>query len=195
MTRRPLLVLPTSLTLLLGLALPAEAQPRDADVEVGRVRHVTAPIRDCEPWEPAPRGPAAWQQPSERCVPLAWREALPPHRLLDAHRRIRDAQAPAARLAVIDEVAREWRVTVEQVLTLAGALPTSAERLAALTRLHPATRDAGAFHRTYGLLSPEDRDVLHVRITRPLDAETARRQARLRRLAEEERALQRALGD
>ncbi|MBX3472056.1 MAG: hypothetical protein KF878_34830 [Planctomycetes bacterium] len=187
MIRRPLLALPTSLTLLLGLALPAEAQPRDASCEVGRV---TGPVRDCEPWEPQPRGPAAWQQPSTRVVPMAWREPLPAHRLHDAHRRAREASSPAARLAVVDEVAREWRVTVDQVVTLVGALPTSAERLAALVRLHPATTDAGAFHRTYGLLAPDDRDALHVRITRIVDADTARRQVHVRRLLEEERRLQ-----
>lgn len=239
MLRRTLLSLPTTLMLLLGLALPAEAQPRcETSIPVGKVRVCDdrragadptptrvprawqpaaprpvwqpSPAPACEAWPapapapattptPAPasaptttRGPAAWRQPTTRVVPAAWREALPPHRLLESHRRLREATDRGARAAVIDEVARCFAVTVDQVLCLVGALPP-AERLAALTALHPATTDASAYHRTYGLVSEEERDVLHVRITRTFDAETAARRQRLQRLTSEERRLQRLL--
>lgn len=234
MLRRTLLALPTSLTLLLGLALPAAAQPRcETTVKVGNVRVCNArgvyepsgraprapaqrplqptrttrlderwpavrpaPADAAPPAAPMERGPAAWRQPiAPRVVPLAWREALPPHALLDAHRRVRaEGGDAAARAAVIDEVARTWAVTVDQVLCLAAALPPG-ERLAALTRLHAATTDAAAYERTYGLLDDEARLVLHVRITRPFDAATAASRARLERLRLEERQLQRVLGD
>lgn len=237
MLRRTLLALPTTLTLLLGLALPAEAQPRcETTVTIGKVRVCNA-RGECEPaprapraWQPASarplqptrttrvepcwpapgdlpvaeavrssapasRGPAAWRQvTAPRVVPVAWREALPPHALLDAHRRVRAATDVTTRCAVIDEVARTWAVTVDQVICLTAALPP-AERLGALTRLHAATTDASAYGRTYGLLGEEERLVLHVRITRTFDAETAERRARLERLRHEERQLQRVLGD
>ncbi len=241
MLRRTLLALPTPLTLLLGLALPAEAQPRcETTVTIGKVRVCNArgeyepapraprawqptsprplqptrttrseerwpapgelPVAEALPSTQAPRapldrGPAAWRQATApRVVPLAWREALPPHALLDAHRRVREATDVTTRCAVIDEVARTWAVTVDQVICLAAALPP-AERLGALTRLHAGTTDASAYGRTYGLLGEEERLVLHVRITRPFDAETAAQRARLERLRHEERQLQRVLGD
>lgn len=148
--------------------------------------------------EPAPvmdRGPAAWRQPTApRVVPVAWRQALAPQGLMDAHRRVREGADAAARWAVIDEVARTWALTVDQVICLVGALPRP-ERLAALTRLHGATSDASAYERTYHLLDDEQRMILHVRITRPFDAATAARRARLERLRQEERELQRVLGE
>lgn len=224
MIRRTLLALPTSLPLLLGLGVPAQAQTCETTVVVGKVRACDAPRDTCAPsgrgpraWQPAPprapvrvkhvlderwpaptpaadlpraepvpcdRGPAERRhQVTARVVPLAWRQPLEPAGLMDAHRRVREAADAAARWAVIDEVARTWRVTVDQVICLVGALPRP-ERLAALTRLHGATSDASAYARTYHLLDDPERMILHVRITRPFDAATAARVARLRALAE-----------
>lgn len=228
MLRRTLLALPCSLTLLLSVALPAQAQgqpdssrtwdvlrggwvgepapARPADAPRGPRAWQPAPRpapcapatpapRRCQPWTPAPQGQPASTATPLRTVPRAWRDALPPHVLLDAHRRLIEAAQPAARAALVDEIARTWAVTVDQVVCLVGALPTSGERLAALTRLHPFVVDRAAFGRTYRLLEPDDQDVLHVRITRPLDAETAARKARLHQLMRDERELERVLGD
>lgn len=225
MLRRTLLALPCTLTLLLGLALPAAAQgqpdSRTWDVlRGGRVRRDEvqpapatrgprawrpAPDRTtsaCAPaparCEPRPWAPAARAQPAAtalRTVPRAWRDALPAHVLLEIHRRLLESTQPAARAALVDELARTWAVTVDQVICLVGALPTSCERLAALTRLHPFVVDRAAFGRTYRLLEADDQDVLHVRVTPTLDAETAAQRARIRRLMAEERALERVLGD
>lgn len=277
MLRRTLLVLPTTIGLLLGMSLPAEAQScderawtwdrlnnrwvrtrttvtepcRETSTSVGQVRFEEGPYvnpRAPRAWQPAstpvrvtvtsecaptPVAPGRTWQPQEtrqqsclpipmaepcapatptcaprewrptqpaapqpaRYVPRDWRSALSSHDLLDAHRRLLCATDCAARRLVILEIARQWTVTVDQVITLVGALPTSAERLEALTALHAATSDASCYARTYRLLSDDDQCTLHVRITRTFDARTAAQNERLQRLRREEQQLQRVLGD
>jgi hypothetical protein len=139
-----------------------------------------------------------WPQPQAtpvRVVPHAWRTALTPQALHDAHGRLRGAQDAACRRAVIVELASTVTLTVDQVVVLVAALPTSCERLDALTALHAATTDKACYRRLYALLEAEDQETLHVRITPTYDARTASQRARLERLRQEERELERVLGD
>jgi hypothetical protein len=182
---------------------PVPSAPRRAwqPHETRQQGQLTIPAAEPVPCAPATTcAPREWRptttpspQPA-RFVPREWRSALPSHALLDAHRRLLGATDCPARRLVIAEIARQWTVTVDQVITFVGARP-AAERLEALTALHPATTDASCYARTYGLLADDDSWTLHVRITRTFDARTAAQHERLQRLRREEQELQRVLGD